>query len=82
MALTATAIISRSAEAAHPHQLVGHQHEGLELGAVEGVGAEHVGHEAELLLALGEVLGDFRVQAILRSRIERHQLGLAGHWVL
>ena len=37
------------------HQVVVHGDEGFELGVVEGVGLQHVGHEAELLLALGEI---------------------------
>ena len=37
------------------HQVVVHADEGFELGVVEGVGRQHVGHEAELLLALGEI---------------------------
>ena len=49
------------------HQVVGHQDEGLELGIVEGVGAEHVRHEAKFLLAFAEILGDLGLQAILRS---------------
>ena len=37
------------------HQIVVHGDEGGELRHVEGIGLEHVGHEAQLFLALGEI---------------------------
>ena len=37
------------------HQVVIHRDEGFELRHVEGIGLQHVRHEAELLLAFGEI---------------------------
>ncbi len=54
------------------HQIVGHGDEGLELGEIEGIGLQHIRHEAELFLAFREI--GFAV-GIERGggKIERHR---------
>ena len=49
------------------HQIVVHGDEGRELAHVEGVGLEHVGHEAELFLAFGEIGGHLGGQRCRRK---------------
>src|SRR3990167_4933894 len=53
------------------HQVVGHGDERLELGEIEGIGVQHVGHEPELLLALGEI-GLHRLVERPGRELQRH----------
>jgi len=49
--------------------------EGGELRRVEGIGLQHIGHEAELFLAFGEIGGHFRGKR-RRRQVERGDLGV------
>jgi hypothetical protein len=61
------------------HQVVCHQDEGAQLGVVEGVGRQHVGDEAELLAAFGEIGLVICIQPCGRAGIEHHWLVLCVH---
>ena len=59
------------------HQVVVERGEGVELVDVEGIGLEHVGHEAELLLADAEILRRRLRQRVGHGQVERGR-GLLG----
>src|SRR5262245_5958237 len=59
------------------HQVVVHGDERLELGHVERIGIQHVGHEAELLLALLEI-GLHGWAQRRRRQVERDDRGIIG----
>src|SRR5262245_65181698 len=64
------------------HEVVGQGDERLELDVVEGIGLEHVGYEAKLFLALGEIGFGIGVEAGLGAEIEGHEPRFLHHALL
>ena len=61
------------------HEIVGHVDEGSQLAGIKGIGLEHIGHKAELLLALGEIAFKELVARILGAEVERCHTIAIGH---
>jgi hypothetical protein len=66
------------------HQVVVHIGEGTQFLLIEGVGEQHVGHEAELLPAFVEIgfrrIAELRLDKVERGYFAGHMVSPPGRW--